>query len=336
MRNVAEMDFPVGTDAFVAQQQDFALARERFADGREIGPAIVVVVEGCNSPGAHPSGIREREALERRRALRAFAAGIAPEAQTGRRPVREGEVHAAVVIEIERDGARRARRRFAHPRGSGSKRAFERIHEDLGRFFPAGDDQIDGAIVIQIAFESGDGCGAAGEPRLLGVIAERAATEIAPKNIAGRRGVVRERERLRRNSEREIIEARDVDVEVAIVVVIDEGDAEREADRAHAGRIGDIFKCAVAFVVKQRDAVAGADDEIGMAVVVVVADGAAGAFAEKFELCGFCDVDEAAVAGVVEERGCALAIGVDEKNVGLAVAIVIEDAGTAAEEVCEI
>ena len=195
--------------------------------------------------------------------------------------MREGEVHAAIVIEIERDGARGAGRRFAHPRSGGLKRSFERIDENLGRFFPAGDDQIDRAVIIQIAFERGDGCGAAGEPRLLGVIAKRAATEIAPKNIAGRRGIVGKGERLRRIVEREIIEARDVDVEVAIVVVVDEGDAESKTDGAHAGCVGDIFEGAVAFIVKERDAVAGADDEIGMAVVVVVADGAAGAFAEE-------------------------------------------------------
>ena len=250
--------------------------------------------------------------------------------------MREGEVHAAVAIEIERDGARGARRRFAHPRSGGLKWSFERIHENLWRFFPSGDDQIDRAVIIQIAFKSGDRCGAASERRLLRVIAESAATEIAPKDISGRRGTIGKGERLRRMIEREIVEARDVDVEVAIVIVVDEGDAEREADGAHAGRVGDIFEGAVAFIVEERDAVARADDEIGMAVVVVIADGAAGAFAVDLQLRGFRDVDEFAVADIVEKRGISFAVGIDEENVGLAIAIVIEDAGAAAEEACEI
>ena len=38
------------------------------------------------------------------------------------------------------------------------------------------------------------------------------------------------------------------------MIVVDEGEAEREAIGVDSGGFGDIFECAVAFVVKQRDA----------------------------------------------------------------------------------
>src|SRR6266404_9522616 len=82
--------------AEIAQEAQFA-ARAGFAGGNEVEPAIVVVIEGGESPAALPSEIRQLEAFE------PLAFDIAPEADAGRASVGEGEVHPAVFIEIERD-----------------------------------------------------------------------------------------------------------------------------------------------------------------------------------------------------------------------------------------
>ncbi len=89
---------------------------------------------------------------------------------------------------------------------------------------------------------------------------------------------------------------------------------------------------AFAFVVKQSDAAIEADGEIGLPIVVVITDGAAHSVAADIEVCGFGDIDEFAAAEIAEEAGVSFSVGVNEEYVGFAVAIVIEDAGAAAEK----
>src|SRR4029077_3765312 len=98
------------------------------------------------------------------------------------------------------------------------------------------------------------------------------------------------------------------------------------------GCFSDIFECAVALIVIERDAAVEAEGEIGLPVVVVVTDGASHSAAMNFEFRCLGDIDKFALAGVSEKPGVALAIGVDEENVGLAVAIEIEDARAAAKK----
>ena len=96
--NFVEAD--VGGDVFesvgteIAEESDFALAVGSFADGDEIDPAVVVVVEGGDAVGAGPVGGGQRNLLE-------LAVIVAPESQAGCSPVGEGEVHPAVVVEVE-------------------------------------------------------------------------------------------------------------------------------------------------------------------------------------------------------------------------------------------
>jgi hypothetical protein len=47
---------------------------------------------------------------------------------------------------------------------------------------------------------------------------------------------------------------------------------------------------------------------------------------------GFGDVDEFAAAEIAEEAGVSFSIGIDEEYIGLAVTVVIEDTGAAAQE----
>ena len=82
--NLVEAD--VGGDVFesvgaeIAEQADFALAFFRFADGDEVDPAVVVVVEGGDAVGADPVRLGKLHRLE------ALAVVVAPE---GERRLRE-------------------------------------------------------------------------------------------------------------------------------------------------------------------------------------------------------------------------------------------------------
>src|SRR5262249_54579957 len=117
-----------------------------------------------------------------------------------------------------------------------------------------------------------------------------------------------------------------------VMVVVEEGEAERETVTCDSGCLGDVFEDAFAFIVKQSDAAIEADCEIGLSVIVVIADGAAHAVAADIEMRGFGDVGEFAAAEIAEEAGVSFSVGIDEENVGFAVAVVVEDAGAAAEE----
>ena len=61
----------------IAEKPDFALAIFCFADGDEVNPAVIVVVEGGNAPGASPIGLGKFDLLE------ALLVVVPPEADPG-------------------------------------------------------------------------------------------------------------------------------------------------------------------------------------------------------------------------------------------------------------
>jgi len=84
--------------AEVAEEAEFAAAFG-FASGYEIEPAVVVIIDGGNSPAALPAEIGEGHALE------TLAVDVVPEADTGCACVGESEIHPAVFVEVESDDA---------------------------------------------------------------------------------------------------------------------------------------------------------------------------------------------------------------------------------------
>ena len=78
--NLVEAD--VGGDVFesvraeVAEEADFALAVFGFADGDQVDPAVVVVVEGGDAKGADPVGLGKLDLVE------GFAVVVAPESES--------------------------------------------------------------------------------------------------------------------------------------------------------------------------------------------------------------------------------------------------------------
>src|ERR1700688_1007897 len=82
----------------IAEKAKFA-AVAGFACGDDVEPAVIIVIDGRDSPSALPSEIGERDTLE------FFSVYIAPQADSGRARVGEGEVHPAVFIKVKSDHA---------------------------------------------------------------------------------------------------------------------------------------------------------------------------------------------------------------------------------------
>src|ERR1700688_23574 len=70
-----------------------------FACGDDVEPAVIIVIDGRDSPAALPGEIGKRDAFE------FFPVYIAPEADAGRARVGESEIHPAVFIKVKSDDA---------------------------------------------------------------------------------------------------------------------------------------------------------------------------------------------------------------------------------------
>ena len=127
----------------------------------------------------------------------------------------------------------------------------------------AGENEIDGAIVVEIRSDDASARSVNAETRFGGDIRESAIAIVAPENVVG--FCFRGRATRRHG---------DVEIEITIVIVVDEG-------YAHAARLApdsyclrDLFKLSIALVAQQMHAIVETNGEIGMAVVVEVAGGA--------------------------------------------------------------
>ena len=134
----------------------------------------------------------------------------------------------------------------------------------------------------------------------------------------------------------------DGDVELAVAIVVDEGAAGAPllAGAGDAGLFGDFAESAVALVVVEAVLAVAGYVEVGQAVVVVVADAGALAPAGVGEPGFRGHVGKGAVVVVVEEMAGGCRAGrsclgvqisaVDEKDVGVAVTVVVEDGNAGA------
>ena len=91
----------VGGDVFpsvraeIAKEANFTATIFCFANGGQVDPAVVVVVDGDDAEGADPIDFRQRDLVE------GFALIVPPERDAGRARVSERDIHPAVVIEIK-------------------------------------------------------------------------------------------------------------------------------------------------------------------------------------------------------------------------------------------
>ncbi len=116
----------------------------RFDHGNQVEPAIVVDVDGGQSPPGDRILYRQGDALE------ALALYIAPQRDAWAACVGEGHIHPPILVEIEhhrshcrrKTGVGKKRRRF--------EVAFARVGEECGRLAGSGYQQIDRTIVIEV------------------------------------------------------------------------------------------------------------------------------------------------------------------------------------------
>ena len=105
---------------------------------------------------------------------------------------------------------------------------FALIQQDRDGFVPAGEDEIDGAVVIDVARDCSEAIGEMVEAGFLAPIGECFIAVISPEDVCGFGGAGR-RSELLDVFDRIIGEAGGVEIEIAVVIVIDEGETHHQA-----------------------------------------------------------------------------------------------------------
>src|SRR5580704_3816735 len=301
--------------AEIAEQAQLAAACG-FASGDEIKPAVVVVIDRGDAPAAVPAEIWERHAFEM------LTVNVAPKTDAGSARVREGEIHPAIFVEIESDDTYCGGQIFFFEidRGERSEFSFARIEKDRCAVVAARYNEVDGAVIVKIRGHDAAAGGENAQRCFRADVCERAVAVVPPKNIA--RPVAS-----RWIDSEEARSVDDVQIEVAVVIVVDPGEATASGFAANANFFGDVFELSVAGVVKEPNAVGEADGEIGVAIVVEITGGATEAGRGALDARQFRDIGELAVADIVEEVTAVRWIAAREEEIRLAVVVVVEEAG---------
>ena len=192
--------------------------------------------------------------------------------------MRECEVHQPVFVEVQGDGANRRRWKSRTPRFAWLECTLSWIAENDRSPPLAGDHEIDGAIVVDVGRHDANACGVARESCLRGRIRKGAIAVIAPHLIC----------------RCALFKARHIQIEIAVMVVIDERHTERWSGHADAKRHRRVAERALAGISINGDAIGQSDRDIVESVVVVIAGRAAGRMLRHVEARSRSDVSEAA------------------------------------------
>ena len=114
-----------------------------------------------------------------------FAVDIAPEADAGSACVSECEIHPAIFVEVEGDHADSRRQIFFFEiyRGEWREFSFAGIEENRRAVTAARENEIDGAVVVEIRCDEARAGGVEVEGAFGGHVGERAVAVVAPKNV---------------------------------------------------------------------------------------------------------------------------------------------------------
>src|SRR5262249_18995860 len=118
-------------------------------------------------------------------------------------------------------------------------------------------------------------------------------------------------------------EARDIQVDVAIVIEVDESKTQRRAIELNAGCSSTVAEAAVGFAVIKSDSVLQPEDDVAASVVVVVADRAALRLSGGVESHSSGDVGKPAASGIAIE----LRRAAGQEQIGPAIGVEIDEAG---------
>src|SRR5579872_793978 len=191
--------------AEIAKQLDLTLAVFRFADGDEIYPAVVVVVEGGNAVAtSNPVRFRKRHTLE------ALAVVVAPQSVALPIYVGERNVHPAIVVKIKNRNSSRGGRKRCGPNSLRNEFSFAWILENSRSAI--GHDNVYGTVIVVVAADDAYSARRSRlrQPQLVGDIRKRSVAVVA--------------EHLQ--SSGCVVTPSQEEVEVAIMIVINQGRPE--------------------------------------------------------------------------------------------------------------
>src|SRR5262252_8756701 len=213
--------------------------------------------------------------------------------------MREREIHPAVLVEIKRNNSDSWRKIRLGEINCGKPRelSFARLQVNRGTRGATSKNKIDGAVIVEVCGDNAGPRRVDAKAGFLGNIGEGRIAVVAPQFVLGffSRG-------FRRHAE--------VQIEVAVMVVINKGGG----DAALFASNSDFF---------------GYVDKLAAAVVVEIAGGAPKARGNSRQAGFFGSVRELAVSQIAQQVALPFP-GTDEKQIGLAVAVIVEKTGAAA------
>ena len=311
--------------AEIAEQAHFAFTFGRLPHCNEVNPAVIVVVERSHTKPANPGDGGQCNLLE-------LSMIVAPKREAGRPPVCKRKVHPAVVVEVEHGEPRGWRVHWRGPRRTSREFSLPRIFKDRG-CYSASHHQVHCTIVVVIRTDRAEARLLSPQSRRIGNIGECAVAVVAPHNIGPGHRLDCGRSGRWPGIELGLVTVlRDIKIQVAVVIVIDECEAYIEARAYDAGCSGRIPKRAVFFVVQQKYAPIETHSQISRPVVVVVACGASDAVKHGVKASLFRDVLELAIAQVVIERHAPLWTIVRQEDILLAVSVIVQEASAGTQE----
>ncbi len=225
----------------------------RLHDHREVNPPIVVDVDRRDTPGANDVMKRQKHPLE------PSSIDVLPQRDRWRRRMGHGNVHPAILVEIKGGQPhcrceillRKQRRR--------QKSSFPRIHIKGDTIFLARYGDIDGPVIVQVREHRCPRAASSPQPGRLGPLGERLIAVVPPQHVrATRPSAVAPR-------------TGDEQIEIAIMVVVDKGQACRVVELPDSNLLRNVGKRAIATIAIKQHAVAHGNRQVGMAVVIEVA-----------------------------------------------------------------
>ena len=303
----------------VAQQANLRFLA-RLTHCNQVQPTVVVIVKRGHAPAAHPTHRRQSYHVK------PPALDVAPQTQSRLAPMSEGQVHPAVLIEVKDRHADCGRRHGRRPEFKRRKFPLARVGKDGGSIPQAGQQQVNRAIVVEVGTDSGHARGRAGQSGRLRPIGEGTVAVVAPQHVAGRNNIHRKFKRLAAAGPRKVDEACYVEVEVAVVVVVQKSQTQRQPIGANADLGRNINKGAVSLIAKQRHTAQEADRQVGPTIVVVVGGRAAHPGADRIQARLARDLDKAAPAAIPVERAGSVLAAVDQKQISAPVTVVVQEA----------
>ena len=224
--------------------------------------------------------------------------------------MRECQVHPAVFIKIKRHHTHRRRQLFFIEIAAAQRCefSFARIEIDRSSHLPARDDEVNCPVVVKIRADNSSARGRNSKRRFRGHIRECAIAIVAPENIVRRRA---RRSRFRRRC--------DVQIEVAIMVVIHKRQAHAAFFSADSHRLGHVLELAFTFVMEKLHPIAQANCQIGLAVIVEIAGRTSEAAPSEMDTCFLGHIVESSIAHAAQQPARAVRRTAYEEKIGLAI-----------------